>query len=749
MKNFTANAVMFACGSLLLTASNSFAQTNTKSSSESHEVHPEVAGDDSKLEHVLVSVPVHKQASKTALPVTVLSGDELRASAMSTIGDTLANKPGLANASFGPGVGQPVIRGQQGPRVSVLQNSLSSSDASNVSADHAVSVEPLLADSIEVLRGPSTLLYGGGAIGGVVNVIDNRIPTKQVDGVTGGVEYRHEGAADQDVSAFRIDAGQGDFALHIDGLYRDWNDQDVPGKAIDEQAVESGHADHDDHEEEELENTDGFVPNTDGRTKALTVGGSMFFEGGLFGLSVSRLENNYGIPPAGHASHGHDDHDDEHGDEDHDESEEAHGEEGIRIDVEQTRYDSRLELEDPFSGIHQLKWLLSYTDYEHSEIEPNGAVGTRFENDTWESRLELAHEPLLGWHGVVGLQLKQGDFSAIGEESFIPETESRSLGLFVVEGYDWRDWTFELGARVDQDERSPSDSSAKDESFTSLSASASALWQINDAWQLSLALSRAERAPVTEELFSNVDAPEHEEHEEGGDHGDEHDEHEGEHEREYVVHGATQAIEVGNTNLDTEKSMNGDIKLSWQGASARAEATLFYNNFSDYIYLENSGEFQDEVPVLHYEQQDAKFYGVEFEAGWTVLASGSSTLDLTLFGDSIRGEFDDNADVPRLPPLRVGGRVDYRVGDWSSYVSVINAADQDKPGLNETETDGYTRWDLGMDYRLPGLKPEHSALAFLKVNNVTDEEIRLSTSFLRNYAPEAGRSIIGGIRYQF
>lgn len=721
MKNHTANAVVFVCGSLMLTTANSFAQINTQSLSGSHEAHPKAMRNDSNLEHVLVSVPLHKQTSKTALPITVLTGDELRSAATSTIGDTLSNKPGLANASFGPAVGQPVIRGQQGPRVSVMQNSIKSADASNVSADHAVSIEPLLADSIEVLRGPATLLYGGGAIGGVVNVIDSRIPTVQREEISGGVEYRHDSASDLDVTVFRLDSGEGDFAFHVDGLYRDWNNMNIPGDAIDEVALDSLHTDND-QEEQARDNTHGYVANTGGRTKNLTVGGSYFFENGLFGVSVSRLENQYGIPSAGHAHHeeGHDD----LAVDDHEADEEG----GILLDVEQTRYDSRLEINDPFKGIHSVKWLMSYTDYQHREIEPNGLVGTVFKNNTLETRVEIGHEQIARWHGVFGLQWRQGDFSAEGEESFIPQTDSNSVGLFIVEGFDSGDWTYELGLRVDQDELDPKSQAANKKSSTNISTSASALWQINKQWQVSAALSSAERAPVTEELYSNADVL-------PGD--------------EYVVHGATQSVEIGNPNLDTEQSSNIDVKLGWQGERASVEATVFYNDFSDFIFSQNTGLKQDELPVLMYEQQDATFKGVEFEAHFTLLERGSGQLELTVFGDIIRGEFDKAVDVPRLPPHRLGGKLSYMQGDWSTFVSMVEVAKQDKPGLNETETAGYTRWNLGADYRLPGAGADGSLLLFVKANNITDEEVRLSTSFLRNYAPEAGRSIVAGLRYSF
>jgi iron complex outermembrane receptor protein len=741
MKNFTATAVMFACGSLMLTTADTIAQTTTALVNDSHETHAQSMHNDPEMEHVLVSVPLHRQRSKTALPVTVLTGDALRAAATSTIGDTLASHPGLANASFGPGVGQPVIRGQQGPRVSVLQNSISSADASNISADHAVSIEPLLADSIEVLRGPATLLYGGGAIGGVVNVIDSRIPRQRFSESSGGIEHRHDSAADLGVTAFVLNAGEGDFAFHIDGLYRDWNDLNIPGDAIDEARLDSLHSEdeheEDEHEEEERDNTHGYVPNTGGRTKNLTIGGSYFFDQGLFGVSVSRLENRYGIPPAGHAHH-EEEHDDvgldDHGDDDHevghDEAghDEAEEEGGIVLDVRQTRYDTRLELEDPVAGIHHFRWLMSYTDYQHDEIEPNGLVGTAFKNNTWEARVEIEHEAVAGWHGVAGLQWQQGDFSAQGEESFIPQTDSNSVGFFLVEGFDHGDLTYELGLRIDKDTLDPDSQAASTEDFTSLSGSVSALWQINEQWQISAALSSAERAPVTEELYSNVNAV-------PGD--------------EYVVHGATQSIEIGNVNLDTEQSANIDMKLGWVGEGASIEMSVFYNNFSDFIYSQNTGLEQDELPILMYQQQDASFKGVEFEAHFTLLEQPRGQLEFTVFGDIIRGEFNNTGDVPRLPPQRLGAKLSYVQNNWSTFVNVIEAGKQDKPGLNETATTGYTRWDLGADYQLRRFGDNGSLLLFVKAKNITDEEVRLSTSFLRNFTPEAGRSIIAGLRFTF
>jgi len=688
---------------------------------------------ESRMEHVLVSVPIHKRSAETALPISIMTGEELRRSVSANIGDTLGSEPGIANASFGPGVGRPVIRGQQGPRAITLQNGTASTDVSSLSPDHGVAVEAMLADSIEVLRGPATLLYGGGAIGGVVNVVDNRIPRAPLEGVEGGIEYRYDDAAEMDTGVFRLEGGQGSFAFHLSGSTRDFDDLDIPGKAIDEKAVEEqeellgGHEDEDhdedhdeEHEEEEFENTDGYIANTDGDADALTGGFSFHFgQRGFAGFAVSHFETEYGIPPG---AHGHHEHDEEH-DEEHEHEEE---EEFVRIDLEQTRYDAQLHWHDFPAGIEILRGFLTYTDYEHDELE-GAEVGTSFDRETWESRLELVHVPFGEFHGVVGLQWREDEFSAIGEEAYVPETDSSELGLFLVEDYHTGDWLFELGARVDWVDRDPEAETAGSEDFTSFSVAGSALWDVAPNWQLGLSLSRSERAPSTEELFSNVDAAD---------------------EDELVTHAATGVIEIGDPGLDEEVSLNADLSFTWQGEASWLELSLYYNNFEDYIFLFNSGEDADEVPIYLYDQDDAEFYGVELDSEFHLARWRDGDFSLRLFGDTVVAEFDDNGDVPRLPPARIGSELKWTGSSLGAWVRMLNAADQDDPGDFETETDGYTRWDAGVDYRWEFVNGS-KLYTFLKWKNIGDDEIRLSTSFLRNFAPEAGESIEGGIRLTF
>jgi len=658
---------------------------------------------DSAPEHIIVTAPLQKSQSETALPITVLTGEALQRDLANTLGETLNNSPGLSNASFGPAVGQPVIRGQQGPRVKVLQNGTGAADASNVSADHAVSVEPILADSIEVIRGPATLLYGNGAIGGVVNVIDNRIPEKVPEKTTSILEMRYGTGAEEETAVARIDGGSGAFAFHLSGVYRDWNDIDIPGKAIDESAVAD--PDH----QEDIENTNGYIANSDGITKSGTLGGSWVFDSGHIGIAYNHLDNEYGIPPGAHSHH-------------EDETEEEESEE-IRLDVDSDRYDLGGEWRGDSRWLQVMRLKLAYTDYEHKEIEGNGEVGTVFSNESWETRLESGHSVAGGWDGILGLQLISSDFSAKGEEAFIPQSDTLNTGVFIIESLDLDAWVFEFGMRFENTDIDPSDSLSSQE-FNTLSGSASALWEFTEHWDIGVALSRAQRAPATEELYSNANLQFID---------------------DCVIHAATQSCEIGNPNLDEESSNNVDVSLHWHYESLDGFITAYYNDFEDFIYLENTGQEIDEQAVLLYNQIDAQFTGIEAEVNWLALESPAGNVSITLFGDWIEGELDNNDDVPRLPPLRVGATLDYALGPFGVYLRGVNAADQDNPGINETETDGYTRWDAGMDYHFK-LGSDRELLVFLKGTNLSDEEIRLSTSFLRNIAPEAGRSVELGFR---
>ena len=671
---------------------------------------------EARIEHVLVTMPLHKETAQTALPFTVLTGEQLRRSASATIGDTLGNLPGISNASFGPGVGQPVIRGQAGPRVRVLQNGMTSADASKASQDHANAVEALLANSVEILRGPSTLIYGGGAIGGVVNVLDNRIPTALPEALTGGVSYSHDTASNMDVALAKLEGSAGNVAFHLDGMLRDFDDLEIPGMAELEGIDEHGADPADGHSGEK--EARGSVPNTAGEARSFTLGGSYHFDRGFIGLSAARLDNEYGLPAGVH--------EEGHGGEGPGGVEpEAEEEEGdITLDMEQTRYDALMHLHEIAPGIEVARVFLTYTDYEHAEIEGSGEIGTTYSNESLEGRVELAHKNFAGFDGVFGLQSASGEFTALGEEAFIPTTDYRELGLFLVEDYHTENWIYELGLRYDHEKRDPTTVTGS-QSFNAYSAAGSALWSFDEDWQFGIAASRSERAPSIEELYSNLGNPM----------------------SDLVLHAATNAFEIGNPNLDTEVSNNIDLSLRWASNGSYASLQVYYNDFSDYINLVNTGVEIGESPVRKFIQEDAEFVGLEFDSEFIVAALAGGVWSVGFFGDATRGELDNGDDVPRLPPLRLGARLAWDTERFSLWTRVLDADDQDRSGANETKTPGFTRWDAGAEYHLPAR--DWGLNVFLIVNNITDEEIRLSTSFLRNVAPEAGLGVEAGLRFVF
>lgn len=660
------------------------------------------------VDPIVVTATLNQPQDQSPVPVTVVAGEELQRRAAGSIGATLDSSPGLTNAAFGPGVGQPVIRGQNGPRVLTLINGTASADASGVSADHAVTVEPMLAESIEVLRGPATLLYGGGAIGGIVNIVDNRIPQKLPERTHGALELRHDNVDDGDTGVVKLDGSAGQLAFHLDGVYREWSNIDIPGRAFNRKFVDPEFS------------SDGYIANTDGRNHTMTGGLAWIADDGYLGFSISDMENNYGIPL--------------------DEAAESDPINGIHIDMRQKRYDLAGEKRDIGDFIDALRWHLTYSDYSHREIENIGEVGTTFTNETWENRIELMHEPVWGWSGAFGLQLKRNDFAAAGDEAFIPESIGKSSGLFVLESLQRGAVIYQLGARYDRDSVDPEPlasggaeaAAIATKTFDNLSGSASALWTLDPQWSLGLALSRSQRAPTVEELFSNAaNAP-----------GD------------FVEHEATHAIEIGSADLKEETSRNIDLTLHYKGDIAHGYVTFFYNDFKDFIALTDAGLEQDGTSILNYSQRDARFNGVEFELNFPLADGAAGNWSADVYGDRTRGEFTDSDgfsasdDVPRLPPLRIGTRLNFARGPVTAYAGVLHAAKQNRPGAFASETDGYNRVDAGVNYQL-ALNDNIGALLFVRATNLTNQTIRNSVSLLKDVAPEPGRSIETGVRFTF
>jgi iron complex outermembrane receptor protein len=660
---------------------------------------PAQAEEVTELESVLVTAEAPEEPAELPAPAAVLSGEALRWKMGHSLGETLKNELGISSQSFGPGVGTPVIRGQAGPRVRVLANGIGSNDASSFSPDHAAGVEALLAERIEVLRGPAALLYSSGAMGGVVNVVDNRIPGRLPGkALEGALEQRFDSSSDETSTTLKLEGGQGQLAYHLDGFYRERGNLSVGGTAIDSRAVATT-----DPSLTVADNPQGHLNNTGANAISGSAGFSWIGAPGFAGVALNHLENNYGIAPDGS------------------------GAETTRIALRQDKYDFKSELDNPFRFAKALRTRLGYTDYQHTEIA-NGEPGAFFTNQSYEGRLELAHQDLGPLRGTVGLQAQASDFNAMEKLSgaaIVPRSLIHSYGLFAVESFDLGPVAYQFGTRVEQTDIDPQGVAGL--SYTPVSASASALWRLNDSHSLNLALTRSSRAPQVQELLADG------------------------------YHDATRSYERGNLGLKEETAYNLDLGYRFRSDWLRAEFDWFHNWAGDYIYQQRSGAFVDEdgnpcvvgcVPLLNSRQKDAVFKGYEAKLIFPLMENHYGLLDLILFSDYTRGQFQDGGNVPRMPPLRYGLQLDHSKGKLSSYLRLTRADAQPYAGDFETPTDGYLLLNLGTQYRIDKLQGADVVL-FAKANNLLNENIRNATSYLRNFAPEPGRGAELGVRVSF
>ena len=702
--------------------------------------------EDERIDEIIITAPFAESQAETLLPINAISGEELREKVTNTLGDTLKNEIGVNSASFGSGVGQPIIRGQTGNRVSVLQNGIVLTDASNVSPDHGNGVEPLLADRLEIVRGPSTLLYGSGAIGGVVNVIDNRIPETLPGQTDFQLEQNYNSVNDENKTVFRLDSSIGSVGIHLDYFTRENDNVEIDGFAIDEAAVERleeltaafiGEEHDEDHEEEEFENTYGFIGNSNGEAEGGTAGFSFVGDQGFFGFSYNTIENDYGLPPGTH-SHAHGHGEEEHDEDEHEEGEgEEHGEEEVefvRLALDQDRYDFKGEYRFQNSWIESIRGTVGISDYEHREIEffeDGGAeVGTLYSNEGMESRFVLTRTPTGDWSGVYGLQIGDSEFSATGEEAFIAPSDIRNVGLFGVERYSADRFTGELGFRFESADVDPGGRCAYDENVFSVSASG--LYDINGNSNLMLSAALSERAPSVEELFSNTSL------DTCGRYADD---------ERLVVHAATGLLEIGNPSLDTEKSNNIEFGYRINSGSITGEFSAYYNSINDYIYLDITGEEAEETPIAAYLQQDATFSGFEAELTFTLAQTDSYNSELTLFGDMVSAELDAGGNVPRIPASKFGSEIRYYGDNWSTHLHVTRVNDQEDVGRLELATDGYTLVSVYADYHIA--VGDSEVKLFARGDNLLDEQVRNHASFLKLFSPEFGRGVTVGVRYEY
>ena len=644
-----------------------------------------------QLDDYIVSAgPNLRSIRDYAAPVNVVTAQELTRQSGSSLGAVLDWQPGVSSSSFGAGASRPILRGFDGPRVRILDAGLEAMDVSDTSPDHAVTLEPLLTERVEVLRGPSTLLYGSSAIGGAVNVIGKEMPRQRVDpkGYEGALEARRDTVSGGDTLAGYATVGDDDWALTITAVDRDADDYEIPGDAQE-----------DDAEGDTLENS--FV-----ETEQYSVGASWFFsEENRIGFSFSNYQTRYGVPGHGH-------HEDE--DEEEEEEEEEHDEESVAIDMERKRYDMELELVDVNDWIEALRLRLGYTDYEHSEGD------TVFEREGWELRAEAAHTPW--WvidEGVVGVQFSDVDFSALGSESFTPASTTKTQALFVSEHIHGDVLHYEFGGRIERTDISE-DKEQRDYDELAISLAAGATWHIDEANSLSLVLQRSQRNPTSTELYA--EGP----------------------------HFATSQYEFGDADLKQETAYGVDLTYRTTHENWQAEVSLFYTYFDDYIFSEErEGEEIDELHVYDFDAIDAQFYGIEAQLDYTLIESESNRVLLSLMGDWVHATNEDTGDdLARMPPMRIGSRLSWATGNWDSGVELRYAFEQDNTGPEETSTDDYLKLNLDVNYRLD-LGNGITAVLFARAENLLDEEIRHHTSFVKEEAALPGRNFTIGARVEF
>ena len=660
---------------------------------------------------------------------TALSGEELQRSMAGQIGDVLDSLPGVSSTSFAPGASRPVLRGFAGDRVRVLTDGIGAIDASNTSADHAVTIDPLTAERIEVLRGPAVLLYGGSAIGGAVNVLDKRIP-RQVPDETVHVDViaSADTAFDLREAGGSVDIPLGsELVLHADATWRETGNVEIPGFAVAEElrtvllADAAEHeADSEPEEAEELReaaNRRGTVPGTD--TETLSLGGGLAWigEGASLGVSVGYYDTLYGIPERPGASHLHVEHDDgdDHEDEDdHEEAGHAHGE-GVAIDLEQLRFDLRgsVELGDGFLSELRTRW--GYSAYTHTELE-GGEIGTVFDVTGLEGRVDLVQARRGGWSGSFGGQFVHRDFSATGAEAFVAPNTTRQLAVFTVQEFNLGAVNLQLGGRYEHGEVE-SDVLGISRDFDTLTGAIGASVEIAGGMELGANLSRSARAPTAEELFA--DGP----------------------------HIATQQYEIGDPDLEAETAIGAELYLRGNIGPAELRLTFYRNWFDGFIAPFPDGTEQDELPVYRILQADADHYGIEGELSVPLWQDGNRTLLADIGGDYVHAELDDGTPLPLMPPLRLMGGLEWQSAVVDARAEIEWNDAQTRAAPFETPTDGFTMVNASIAFK--PLRGSNNVTVLLQADNIFDVEARRHASYTKDFVPHAGRNFKLGVRASY
>ncbi len=668
-------------------------------------------------DYTVTAAAERKSISDVALAVGVLGDQDLQKKMAPTLGETLAREPGVSSSYFGPGSSRPIIRGMGGDRIRILEGGLGTGDASSVSADHAISADTLTTERIEIVRGPASLRYGSSAVGGVVNIIDNRIPEFLTSTpIAGSVDLRADTASDERSGAVALNGSVQRMAWHVDFSSKETDDVEIPGEPTVHLDEDEDHHDEEGHEEEFT----GVLENSALTNRKGAVGLSYIGKRGYLGFSYTDFDNEYGIP----GEHAH-----EHAHEGEDEGEEE--EAPVTIDMKQRRTEMRGGYNFEQSFLRSLDVRAALADYEHTELE-GAEVGTRFFNDYQEFRVELLHGPLGALtSGSFGVQYTERDFEAIGAEAFVPPNVTEKLGLYAFEEWDRGQWSLSAGARYEsqknkgsilEHEHEDEDHEGEDHeedgheepepvnlSFDGFSGSLGYTYGKESPYGFYANITYTQRAPNAEELFSNG------------------------------PHLATAAFEVGNPNLKKETSTGFEVQVRKKEGRVTGELNLFRNNFDDYIYEAFTGDEQDGLSEFIFLQEDAAFTGGEIHIDTNLIHEDPHHLHLELSYDLVRAELDSGANLPRIPPQRLTVGLEYRQPAFWASTEVQYNDQQNRIAPFETATDDYTFLNASMGYRFFWGAAIHQIL--LKGTNLTDEEGRVHTSFLKNQVLLPGRNI--------
>ncbi len=644
-----------------------------------------------KLNTIVVTAnPLNRHQNDLAQPTAVLFGDELLKKSQTTIGETLSQELGIRSSYYGPNASRPVIRGLDGDQIQILQNGVSNLDASANSADHNISIDPLTIKRIEVVRGPAALLYGSKAVGGVVNIIDNRIPDEPfAEKITGTTDARYNTVNKERAGSLLLEGGVENYAWHINGFKRITDNLSIPGfartttKRADEPLAEG---------QQESKNK---LANSQSNSEGTTVGLSRFFKKGYFGVALSDYNSNYGTV----------------------------SEPNVTIGMLQQRLDVAGAYREPVSEIKEIKYKIGFSNYKHTEFEGSQA-GSVFKNRGYDSRVEVVHNKLAMLEGAVGVQSSMSDFSASGEEAFLPPTTTHTNSAFILEEIALKKIRYQFGGRMDyqtvQADTNQAFSQPDSRDEITKSASAGFVYKPLDGYAVALSTSYTERAANAQELFANG------------------------------PHIATNAFEIGNRNLKNQKSYGVDLSLRKESGDIKGEINLFYNKFNDFINLMATGQTHADsgLQIYNFNNLDAEFYGAEAKINFDLYNKNAKKFAFEIRSDYVEARNSKtNEPLPRIAPLRVGGSALYSYYKLNTRLDIDYNFAQNHTAELEQSTKGFTMINASADYPVEIGKTR--SVLYLKAINLLNQEARNHVSFLKNVAPLPARGVMIGVRTSF